>query len=398
MLLNLSNDLTKVQGIQQTYVATAISAGGTTSPVKNIAGFTNQWAVQIGQTGEETAEILNISGVPAGTAINFGTNPSHTGGTFLYAHAQDTPMYQIHYDQIIFYRSTAGTGGPFSALATISIQPDSPYTSYDDTTGASGYAYYGQYYNSINGDLSGSSSIFIPGGPTFYSLQKMRQRAKDKLYSAGYVRDDTIITDWLNEAYEKLNNAAIKVNQNYAQGTAIINIASGTTGLGTITQTDFKNITKLEVSYDNGTTFTPSHEIPNWSFGDLDFFSALDPKHAWTGDTTFKILPSPGNTTSCQVRISYSQRFAPLSNDSDEPIMPLKPYTTAFVEYALAVAYGLDQKDNDYQLHMAEFKEAITTLIAEITPRDQTGPKNIDLVEELSGMNEDLALSAEMII
>src|SRR4051794_26536513 len=116
MIISLQNQLTQQSGIQQTYVATAITAGGTQSPVKNIGGFTNQWAAQFGQTGEETAEIMIISGAPSGTVLNFGTSPSHTGGTLLFGHAQDTPIYQIHYDQVVFYRSTAGTTGAFSAL------------------------------------------------------------------------------------------------------------------------------------------------------------------------------------------------------------------------------------------------------------------------------------------
>jgi len=168
MIINLSNQLTQQDGIQITYAAGTASAGGTQMPVKNPAGFTNQWAVQIGQTGEETAEIMILSGAPSGTLFNFGTSPSHTAGTLLFGHSPDSPIYQIHYDQVILYRSTAGTGGPFSAIATINITPDSLYTQYDDTLGAAGYAYYAQYYNSVTTDLSGSSSVFIPGGPTFY--------------------------------------------------------------------------------------------------------------------------------------------------------------------------------------------------------------------------------------
>src|ERR1035437_11294 len=135
MLINLSNQLTIQQGIQQTYVASAISAGGTFSPVKNIDGLTSNWAAQIGQTGEEVAEILLISGAPSGTQLNFGTSPSHTAGTLLFGHAQDTPIYQIHYDQLILSRSTTGTAGAFSPIATISLQPDNQYTQYNDSTG-----------------------------------------------------------------------------------------------------------------------------------------------------------------------------------------------------------------------------------------------------------------------
>lgn len=396
MLLTVANNITQQPSTLQTYLAGTVAPGVTSLPVKNPLGFNNNWAIQLGQVGEESAEVQFMQSA-SGTVMTLGTSPLNAG-TVLYGHNSDTPIYQIHYDQVVFLRSTSGTGGTPSAIGTVPIDPSSQVTEFNDSSGASTYAYQVQYYNSLNGDLSGTSSWFTPGGPTFYSLQKIRQRIKDKLYSAGFVRSDDIFTDWINECYEQMNNAAIKVNESYAQGTAIINVTSGTSGLGTITQTDFKNITKFEVSYDAGNTFTPTSEVKNWSFGDLDFFSGLDPKHVWTGDTTFKILPPPGNTTSCQVRISYSQRFNPLVNDSDEVIMPLKPYTTAFVEYCLGVAYGLDQKDAESQQHYQTYAAIKADFIAESTPRDFTGPKTIDLVEELSGMNEDLALSAEMVI
>ena len=392
MIINVANDITKQQGIQQSYVASDVSAGGTGVPTKNVAGFTNQWAIQFGQTGEETAEIMIISGAPSGTTTNYGTSPSHPGGTLLFSHAQDTPMYQIHYDQIIVNRSTAGTAGPFSALATVSITPDSPYTSYNDASGAATYAYYTQFYNSVSGDTSGSSSIFIPGGPTFYSFHKLKQRVKDKLTSAGFIRNDDIIGDWINEWYEQMVNTALKVNQNYMLGTAAYSF--GTAGYGTVTAVDFKQPQKFEVSYDAGVTWTPSPEIPYQQFSNLDIFTALNPNHSWLGETVFQVLPPSAGGS---VRLTYGQRFTPLVNDADELTQTLKGYTTSCVEYCLAVAYGLDQKDQDYQLHMQNHLQGKQDFISEITPRDQSGPKTINLIEGLSGMNEDIEISPDVV-
>lgn len=361
-------------------------AGGTSSPVKNINGFTNQWGLQIGRTGEETAEIMLLSGVPSGTVLNFGTSPAHTAGTLFYGHAQDTPIYQIHYDQIIFYRSTTGTAGPFSSLATVSIQPDNLYTQYDDLTGASSYAYYAQYYNSVNGDTSGSSSIFIPGGPTYYSLQKLRQRTKDKLYSAGYISNqDPTLNDWINEWYELMTNAAIKVNQDYLLGTA--QYSFGTAGLGTITDTTFKQAVKLEVTWD-GVTFIPSTRTPVRSFTETDYFNINSPKHAWLGETVFEILP---HNTAGTAKITYAQRFTPLVNDSDEVTQTLKAYTTSCVEYCLSVAYGLDQKDAESQQHYQLYEKGKQDFIDEITPRDMSSVETIDISESVSGLDDSVA-------
>lgn len=384
MIINLTNSLTQQQGIQQTYLSGTIGAGATTAPVKNISGFNSQWAVQIGQTGEETAEVLVLSGAPSGTILPFGASAGNPGGTVKFAHSLDTPIYQVHYDQLVLFRSTAGTVGPFSAYATVSIQPDNQYTQYDDTTGLSTYAYYAQYYNSVTGDLSGTSSIFLPGGPTYYSLAKLRQRIKDKLYSAGYIRDDSLITDWVNEYYEDMTNAAIKVNQGYLMGTAAYSF--GTAGLGTITDSFFKQAIKAEVTYD-GQFYIPSAEIPFYDFSEDDYFSPSSPKHTWTGENTFEILPHNQAGT---VKFTYSKRFTPLVNDSDELTQTLKAYTTACVEYCLSVAYGLDQKDAESQQHYQMYQQMKASFISDVTPRDLTSIKTISLQEGISGSQEDL--------
>lgn len=384
MLLQISNQLTQQQGIMQSYLGGTVNPGDNSATFRNPAGLNQYWSVQIGQTGEEQAEILNNISV-SGTTVGFGTAPSNTGGTFLYPHNLDTPIYQIHYDQVVVSRSTSGTAGPFSPLGTTNITPDNSYTNFNDPNGAVGYAYYTQWYNSLNGDLSAASSIFYPGGPTFYSLQALRQRSKDKLYSAGYIRDDTIITSWINEAYELMANAAIKVNQSYLLGTNMYGF--GTDGFGTITDSAFKQPIKMEVTYDN-VTFIPSSKIEPRDYADSDWFDVNAPKHTWLGETKFQIQP---HQQAGSVRITYAQRFTPLVNDSDELTQTLKAYTTAFTEYCVATAYGLDQKDSDYQLHMQNYEKAKQDFIAEVTPRDLTGAELIDIAESVSGTEDDLA-------
>lgn len=383
MIISLSNTLTTQQNIQQTYVSSGISAGGTSSPVRNNTGFTANWAVQLGQTGEETAEIVVLAGA-SGTILTFGTSPSHIAGTLLFSHAQDTPIYQIHYDQLIVNRSTTGTAGAFSAIGTVSLQPDNQYTQFNDPTGVGTYAYCAQYYNSVSGDTSGSSSIFTPGGPSFYSLQRLRSRTKDKLYSAGYIKNDSLIDDWLNECYEQMVNSAIKVNQGYMLGTA--QYAFGTTGLGTVTDPTFKQAVKVEVTYDSS-TYIPSTKIEVRSYTESDYFNLDTPRHAWVGETVFEILP---HTQAGTAKMTYAQHFTPLVNDSDELTQTLKSYTTAFTEYCLSVAYGLDQKDAESQQHYAIYEKGKQDFINEITPRDETGAQMIDIGESISGMNDDM--------
>jgi hypothetical protein len=372
MLLSVQNNLDQLPSTQQSFLSVNLAASGTVVPVKNINGFTASWAQQIGKTGEEQAEIAIISGAPAGTAFN-------TSGTIRYAHPQDTPVYQIHYDKIIFLRSTNGTAGTATALATVSITPDSFYTQYDDTSGISTYAYQTQYYNSISGDVSGTSSWFVPGGPSFYSLQKIRDRIKHDIYSAGYIKDDNTIHDWINEYVEVMTNSALKVNQGYALGTAAYSF--GTAGLGTITEPLFKYATKVEITTD-GVSYVNSTEIPINQFSSTDTYSKSAPRHYWQGNTVFGVLPNGNSGTA---RLTLGELSAQLVNDSDELPQFLKAYTTGCIEYGQYKAFDLDQKGSDADRHFQKFLVYQNAFIAEITPRDQTGIKFINLSEGLSG-------------
>lgn len=377
MLLSVQNQLDSLANVI-TYTGASLGVGGTVVGVKNIAGLTNQWAQQIGRTGEETAEIIIISGAPSGTTFN-------TSGTIKYPHNVDTPIYQIHYDQIIFKRSTDGTAGTATALTngTISITPDSQYTEFDDTSGAVTYAYKTQFRNSVSGDVSAESAWFVPGGPSFYSLQRLRDRGRRNLYNSGYIKEDQTINDWINEWVEKMTNKALKVNEQYSVGTA--SYAFGTAGLGTITAPLFKYAAKAEVTFD-GQTWIPSSEIPLNQFSDQTVISPNAPRHYWQGDTIFGVLPNGSLGTA---RMTLGQLQTELTDDDDLLPQYLRGYTADCQEYLLYRAKSLDQKDQAAELHYRKYIKGEADFTAESTPRDQTGTKMIDMVEG-TGREDDI--------
>ena len=89
--------------------------------------------------------------------------------------------------------------------------------------------------------------------------------------------------------------------------------------------------------------------------------------------------------------MTYSTRFTPLVNDTDELTQTLKAYTTSCVEYCLGVAYGLDQKDSQSQQHMVTYDKTKADFIAEVTPRDVTGAKTISINESVSGLDDSIS-------
>ncbi len=378
MRIQIQNSLASDPSTVYTYTDSNLGAGDSTIPVKNINSFTNQWAVQLGKTGEAEAEIKTINGVPSGNNVV-------VAGTLRFDHAMDVPLYQTHYNKIIFKRSTSGTLGTASAITngTIDITPNLMFTEFEDTSGAASYAYKTQYYNSINGDLSAESDWFIPGGPAFYSLQKIRDRVKNKLFSSAYIKDDSVIDEWINEWLEEMNGAAIKVNQGYLLGT--VAVAFGTAGLGTITASDYMYSNKMEVSY-SGSGYVPSVYVPVNQYSDNDTFLDADPRHTWVGDTVFKVLPAGSGGTA---RVTYSKGEPIMDSDSDELPHPMRRYTRGFTAYALGCAQELDGKDQLANTNYGKAQKVKADFINEITPRDRTGVHYIDLTESLSGMQED---------
>jgi len=374
MILKVQNNL-ELQA-QFSYSSVNISAGGTTVPVKNINAFTAQHAIQLGKTGEEQAEIVLLSSTtPSGTAIT-------TAGTLRFDHSIDTPVYDIIYDKIIFKRSTDGTAGTATALATVSITPDSQYTEYNDASGVATYAYKTRYYNSVLGNESADSDWFVPGGPTFYSKAKLRNRIKDRLYDVGYIKSDDVIDDWINEWLEEMNTAAIKVNKDYLLGTATVSI--GATGLGTITDSDFMYAEKIEVTQD-GVNYTQTTKINMQRYDDNTSFTSSLPYHSWQGDNLIQFLPK---TIGGTARVVYSKGQAQLTEEGDELPFPMRRYTRGFIEYGLYCAYDNDEKSDTSDRHYGKAQKIKADFINEITPRDHTGIEMIDIDEPLSGFDD----------
>jgi hypothetical protein len=382
MILSVENNLIQPQTLNS-FVTSNILVGGTEIPVRNLNGFTAQYAVQLGRTGEEQSEIVIIN-TPAGTAL-----PIYGSGTLVYNHNLDTPVYQVHYNQIVFERSTTGTAGTAAAIATVTITPDSSYTEYNDTSGAVTYAYKTKYLNSVNGDQSSESDWFTPSGPTYYSLQKVRERVKGALYNANYLKDDNVITDWINEWLEEMTNAAIKVNQAYCVGSE--DITFGTAGLGTVTDATFKQPIKMEITTD-GITYRNSLEIPFHEWSKVEFYSMISPRHYWMGDATFGILPTGIAGTA---RLTFAKRNTPLVNDTDELPFSLRSYTTSCVDYTLYRAYANDNKGEQSETYYNKYLMSQAKFVNEITPRDQSGIHLIEFLDGLSGRNDDISLGTD---
>lgn len=358
----------------KTYLMNTEVAGTTVFRLRNTNAFGSSWGVQIGEIGEEQTEVLVLSGNPGAGTLGTSTAVSR------FEHPADTPVYGIKFNQVVFERSTTGTAGTATPMTdgTVTYQADHTTTDFDDTSGVGTYAYRTRFRNSVLGSNTSQSDWQTPSGFTFYSLARMRDRIKRKLWASNYIQEDQTIDDWINEWKDEMSNAVIKVNEDYALGTA--DIAFGTAGLGTITTVDFKHPRRFWVISTSGTTESTKMNVN--SYLPDQTFVASNPYHSWHGDSVFEVKPSDNGGTA---RLQFYRFGTTMVNDTDELPLPMRSYTKSFVDYGLAQALFLDGKINEYDRKLGEANESKSSFVSEIVPRDRSGPTYIDITSPISG-------------
>lgn len=372
MIIPIKNTLH--ENVAKTYLAQNEPSGAASVRWKNPNGFGTQWAIQLGETGFQTSEVVIL-----GTQI-----PSLYAGTLQgttnYDHAADTSIYAIKYDQVVFLRSTAGTAGTAVVLTdgTVNYTPNSDLTRFEDTAGSPSYTYKVYFQSSVTSGTSELSDWITIPGPTFYSLAKLRQRIKDKLWNSNYV-DDHVIDDWINEWKDQMVNEVIKLNEDYAMGT--VDISFGSNGLGTISTADFMSVRRFDVTYNSAEYFKATHQYENSYFPD-QVYSSTNPCYNYLGDNVFRVKPVESGGIA---RLSFYRFGTTLVNDTDELPMPMRSFTDSFVDYGLAQALFKDEKAEMYQLKMGLCKSAKEDFVTKIVPRDRNTPATINMVEAGSG-------------
>lgn len=131
--------------LEQTFLSQSYSLGVTSIEVKNNQRLNNNNRLLLGDMGLAQSEI-----VTAGTPNANGTTLPITA--VLFSHPANTPIYQLLFDQVKFYRSTTGINGTYLLLATINLDVTNEdlTTTYNDTTAQAGYYYKVSMFNSVS--------------------------------------------------------------------------------------------------------------------------------------------------------------------------------------------------------------------------------------------------------
>ena len=137
---------------ERTFLSRRIAAGVTVLNVKNSDRMEVGERILVGEMSRERSEIVEV-------ASKTQTTITLTDAT-VFPHDADDPVTLLQYDQIRFYRSTAGEPGPFSLLHTTDVDVDNAdgKTYYDDVNALDDYWYQIAYYDSVHAEESERSA------------------------------------------------------------------------------------------------------------------------------------------------------------------------------------------------------------------------------------------------
>ena len=137
---------------ERTFLSRRIAAGATVLNVKNSDRMEVGERILVGEMSRERSEIVEVASKTQTTIT--------LAGATVFPHDADDPVTLLQYDQIRFYRSTAGEPGPFSLLHTTDVDVDNAdgKTYYDDVNALDDYWYQIAYYDSVHDEESERSA------------------------------------------------------------------------------------------------------------------------------------------------------------------------------------------------------------------------------------------------
>ncbi len=137
---------------ERTFLSRRIAAGATVLNVKNSDRMEVGGRILVGEMSRERSEIVEVASKTPTTIT--------LAGATVFPHDADDPVTLLQYDQIRFYRSTAGEPGPFSLLHTTDVDVDNAdgKTYYDDVNALDDYWYQIAYYDSVHDEESERSA------------------------------------------------------------------------------------------------------------------------------------------------------------------------------------------------------------------------------------------------
>ena len=263
---------------QETRLATDVAAAATSCTVENNKSFATNDYVVFGALGEETTEIVKLTGVSGTTTLSHSTGP-------VFAHSARTSISQIRYNQVKVYSATSESG-TYSLVGTTDLTLDQDSTVYSDSDGTESTWYKIKYYNETTTKLS-SFSVAVQG--TGYTEDSLRSMGDEVLEDFGDTNGKDLkrsqVYNYLRGGVRKVTQELIKSFPDYRKNYVVKTLSSGTATL----PDRFLGFIRI----DAGPTADTAYKCTYTSEGALSpgtTYSSYEPKVSIRG-SSFYVLP-----------------------------------------------------------------------------------------------------------
>jgi len=199
--------------------------------------------------GNETSEILKISTVAGNGTIN-------TAAVTVFSHSESTKVTKIAYNQVRYYHTATAVFSAGTALSTVDIDAQSPFTQYNDTSNSTGFG----WFLFLNETTAANSSPSNPIPYVDFDSNSAKKIIDSFLSSSNNKEMKNISFEeayrWLSEGYSIAYNELNLVNQEYttpalysmsfSSGTQEVALPSDFGKLVSVSDSDGKDIGYLQ--------------------------------------------------------------------------------------------------------------------------------------------------------
>ena len=319
--------------------------------MESSVAFSNGNYVVIGETGNETTEVTNLTAVPP-------TDTSLTVTALNFSHPKGTPVYFTRWDKYeLQYRATdAGAFAAYAGMPT-ALNFDAINTEYRDVDATTTYSWKYRYYSSEETAYSDFSDIITatgwPKNSVGYMVREVRKIIKDP---ESKTVSDTEIIRFFNAAQDKIYTLYDRWWFLLTEGTVIDTVASQKpyslpSDFGRLHRVNFRYVSGdsdlvYNLRYLTNVEFEYETRDRNADDNDEVKYYSIYPGDSDNSTGYLHIWPTP-ETAGLDMTPWYYKTITDLDSFADETEVPLP---SILVDYALAQAYKIrdDAKANYY--------------------------------------------------
>lgn len=298
-------------GPQKTFLTADCAAAATSSTVENMAGFASGEYVVFGEPGVEKTEIVLLTSVTANTTLGHTTGP-------VFAHAVETPIYEIGYNKIEIYYDTSETGTFTDLLATIDIAVDQEKTIYEDPN-ATTARWYKIRFKDVADTLYSPYSIPVQG--TGWTSDSLRGMTDQILAEAGLTGDAGMrerIRRLLNNEVKQLTQAISKLHTTVLTAYTTQSLTSGTYQYDLPSR--FLRFKKVDISFAGSTYYRAWFQSETEGLPDDTYYTTSP--YIYRRGSEFGILPESDITSSGVAKLWYDRYPAEMYDANDTHGLP----------------------------------------------------------------------------